>query len=84
MMLGDARFVTARKERPCHWCGEAIEVGHQAWTWGWLDSGRVHTIRVHPECYDAWELHGWEECGAHEHERPERPSGTAQEGKETP
>lgn len=84
MMLGDVKRVTVRKERRCTWCGEAVEVGQQARVWAWVDQRKVETVSVHPECYEAWSRDDFEEVSPYSNERPERPSGTAQEGKEAP
>lgn len=75
MILGDTKRIITRKERPCHWCGEAIEVGQPAIRWAWLDMRRVSTVRTHIECYDAWTVSGFDECMFGEHKRPEASDG---------
>lgn len=82
MILGNIRLIVSRKAHACYWCGEAIEVGQPTMKWAQLDMKRVSTIRAHRECYYVWAVSGFNRCSFGEHKRPERPSGTAQEGKE--
>lgn len=43
----------SRKQRPCDWCGEAIEVGGSYNRYGWRDGCSGGFCSMHPECYDA-------------------------------
>ena len=91
-MSGDTsgiELVKARKDRPCDWCGEAIERRATYYRWGYFNDGRATACRVHPECYagmrndpdcrdEEWDLHEHTRgCFCHQSE----PCGKHREGE---
>ena len=54
-MLGEVKQVTTRKKAICVWCGETIHPGEKSHVWTWIEDGHPGTVRVHPECHEAWD-----------------------------
>jgi len=73
-VIGYKKIKKCRKNHRCFWCGELITKGQPYVRWCWVD-GDLETIKVHPECRDAWnrvadEEGGFYETMPYEHERP--------------
>jgi hypothetical protein len=62
-VIGYKPSIKARKFHTCYWCGERIKKGEQYARWAWVENGVVDSIRVHPECKDAWHAAAEEEWG---------------------
>lgn len=46
--------LTARKCHQCDWCGEGIEIGARYTRWRWFDVRDAYTVKMHPECREAF------------------------------
>lgn len=44
----------AAKNHICDYCGEKIILGETYKRWRWFDSGDASTVKIHPECFDAF------------------------------
>lgn len=44
----------ARKCHQCSYCGTRIEVGETYKRYRWHEDGAVATVKIHPECHDAF------------------------------
>lgn len=54
MAILNHRTVKARKPHVCYWCGEKISAGESCETWSETRDRTMTSIRVHPECSEAW------------------------------
>jgi hypothetical protein len=54
-MLGDVvKVKKSRKPHACWWCGDEIEKGSSYVKWCWNSYDNLDTVKVHPECREAW------------------------------
>ena len=46
---------TAKKVHSCSWCDQRIDTGESYFRYRWFDGGDAGTVKLHPECKQAWD-----------------------------
>ena len=50
--FGEGKWVKARKDCRCEWCGQAIKIGDRVYSYKGMWDGEWQNWRMHPECYE--------------------------------
>ena len=54
MYCTDTESLKSRKPHRCMSCGESIAAGDEYKRWRCYDGGDAGTVKMHPECYEAY------------------------------
>lgn len=65
----------AKKQHRCSWCGQSIEPGNTYHRWRWFpgDGDPPASIKMHDECFGAFQASAENEFYLYDNERPECP-----------